>query len=172
MKKKSRARTDSLTLPRDDEAFFRASAAWDTGELRRAFRIFLGGAKQGESGCQLNLALFYDEGIGIKRNRTKALYWNRRAYRQGNAGAANNIGLMFKEEGDIKKALLWLHRALKMGDEGVGLKIAKILLKLNRPPEEVIHYLAITASGTNVTEAGCEEAERMIRRLRKMKTRR
>lgn len=78
----------------NDRRFDAASTLWDQGELRRAFRLFLSGAKAGDVSCQVNLGYFYDEGIGVKANPIRALFWYRKAYRAGCPEAACNIGII------------------------------------------------------------------------------
>src|SRR5690349_4222867 len=78
--------------PRRNELFFRADKQWDRGHLISAFRLFLAGAKAGDKDSQVNVGFFYDSGVGVHPNRKKALYWYNKAYRQGDALAAYNIG--------------------------------------------------------------------------------
>jgi TPR repeat protein len=68
--------------------------------MRSAFRLYLAGAKSGDSGCQLNVGNLYDAGTGVRRNPEAALHWYKRAYRAGSASAANNIGVLWR--GDRK----------------------------------------------------------------------
>src|SRR6185503_571423 len=75
-----------------DSLFERADKQQEEGNLRSAFRLFLTAAKGGDPSCQVNLGNFYSLGTGVKLNRTKALYWYQRAYRQGVGCAASNIG--------------------------------------------------------------------------------
>jgi TPR repeat protein len=53
--------------------FVRAGKQADNGNLKSAFRLFLAAAKAGDSSCQINLGNFYDEGTGIRRNRSAAM---------------------------------------------------------------------------------------------------
>jgi TPR repeat protein len=94
--------------------FEEANNRWEAGKLRSAFRLFLIAAKAGDQGAQLNLGNFYNDGIGVKPNRAKALYWYRRAYRQGHGEAASNIGILFRDEKRFKHALTWFERAVKL----------------------------------------------------------
>jgi hypothetical protein len=41
--------------------------------MRSAFRLYLVGAKSGDSGCQLNVGNLYDAGTGVRRNQAAAL---------------------------------------------------------------------------------------------------
>ncbi|MGH7118989.1 MAG: hypothetical protein ACREFP_08380 [Acetobacteraceae bacterium] len=60
-------------------------------------------AKLGNPSAQLNLGYTYDVGIGVRRNRAAAIYWYRRAYRQGVGIAASNIGTIFRGRGQLPR---------------------------------------------------------------------
>jgi len=150
-----------------DLLFERANKHWDEGNLRSAFRLFLAGAKAGDTGSQVNLGNFYSAGTGVKRNRTLALYWYRRAYRNGERAAANNIGIVFRDEKKLKQALAWFERAVKLRDVDANLEIAKIYLQRNEGTK-AIRYLkqVCKAEPREVTEASKEEARHLLSRLR------
>ena len=93
-------------------------------KLTSAFRLLLSGAKSGDISAQLNIGNFYSDGTGVKRNRARALYWYKRAYRRSDASAANNIGVLFRAEGQLTRALAWFERAVKLKDVDANLEIA------------------------------------------------
>lgn len=146
-----------------DDLFIRAAAQEEKGNLRSAFRLYLAAAKAGDSGWQLNLGNFYDDGIGVQRNRFAALYWYKRAYRRGCASAASNIGVMLRKEGHTKRALAWFEKAVRLGDEEVHLEIAKHFLLHENNPIKAIHHLEKVCQSNCVTEAGREEATKLLK---------
>ncbi len=150
-----------------DDLFSRADKLEDSGDLRAAFRLFLAGAKAGDRSCQLNVGNYYDDGKGIRRNRTASLYWYKRAYRRGDAAAANNIGILWRNEGKSKKALSWFRRAVKMGDDEANLEIAKYYLGKENNMRKAIPHLERVYRSNRVTEAGAEEAARLLSQARK-----
>src|SRR5580765_1544668 len=109
---------------RMEKLFLRANDHWEKGNLRAAFRLFLAAAKGGNAGSQLNVGHFYDEGIGIRANRSAALYWYKRLYRRKNAAAAANIGTIWRDQGNSKRALGWFEKAIGLGDDDANLDIA------------------------------------------------
>jgi len=142
----------------------RANKQWDEGNLRSAFRLFLAGAKAGDTGCQINLGNFYSDGTGVKRNRTLALYWYRRAYRRGQRSAANNIGIVFRDEKKLKLALAWFERAVRLRDADANLEIAKIYLQSNDRNKAIRYLRQVCKAGPrDVTEASREEAQRSLK---------
>lgn len=154
-------------MARNDQLFIRADELEDRGELKAAFRLFLAGAKAGDVSCQLNLGNYYDDAKGIRRNRKAALYWYRRAYRRGNAAAASNLGMMWRNEGKPGRALVWFKRAVKMGDDEANLEIAKHYLEKENLPRRALPHLRRVVKSNSVTEAGAEEAEALLRKLAK-----
>lgn len=144
-----------------DEAnalFSRANEQWERGQLRSAFRLFLSGAKAGDPGAELNLGYFYDTGQGVGQNRERALYWYKRAFRHGYAGAATNLGTIFRDEGQAGKALMWFRRAVKAGDADANLEIGKIYLRRRRNVGRAIPYLRKVWRSKRATEGSKEEA--------------
>jgi TPR repeat protein len=165
MIKTVKSKTDSSKVE-IDELLSRAQLQWESGELRSAFRVFLAVAKAGDVIAQLNLGYFYDVGVGIKPNRPAAIYWYKRAYRQGHGSAANNIGTIFRDKGDTKRALAWFERAVKLGDTDANLEIAKIYIRERNQVVKAIPYLKCvikTKVGLNVSLASQEEAKRLLR---------
>jgi len=124
-----------------EELFIRAAKQEESGELRSAFRLYLAAAKAGETGCQLNVGNFYDAGTGVRRNRLSAIYWYKRAYRRGNACAASNIAVMWRNENKAKRALDWFQKAVRLGDDEANLEIAKYYLNDEPNPVKAIRHL-------------------------------
>jgi len=140
----------------------RADRLQEAGKFRSAFRLFLACARAGDSGCQNNVGNFYRDGIGIRPNRERALYWYRRAYRRGLRGAASNIGVLFRDENNFALALAWFKRA---GDGDADLAIANMYLG-KKSPSKAVPYLQQAFRSHNVSEASREEAERLLKNLR------
>ncbi len=59
------------------------------GEYIYASELYLKAAKQGHVDSQFNLAVLYDIGQGVEKNRQKAMYWFRKAAEQGDKQAIN-----------------------------------------------------------------------------------
>lgn len=149
--------------------FTRANERWEQGKLRSAFRLFLSAAKAGDPGAQHDLGYFYDVGVGVKPNRAEALYWYRRADRQGYSGAAYNIGTILRDEHKARQAVKWFQQAVKLGDGDANLEIAKIYLGDRRTFKRAVEYLNRTSKSPNATQDFKEEARRMLRGLKSRK---
>jgi TPR repeat protein len=152
---------------KSEALFFRADKKWNSGDLQAAFRLFLAAAKAGDKAAQLNVGNCYDTGSGIRRNRSSALYWYKRAYRRGDASAATAIGTVWRDAGKPQRALTWFLRAVKLGDEDSNLDIAKHYLVNEKDPQAAIPYLEKVCQSDRVTEASAEEAKRLLKRAKK-----
>ena len=150
-----------------EELFVRATKQEENGDLRSAFRLYLAAAKAGETSCQVNLGNFYDAGTGVRRNRSAALYWYKRAYRRGVSCAASNIAVMWRNDKKYKQALEWFRKAVRLGDDEANLEIAKYYLRNELNPNKAIHHLKKVCQSNCVTEAGKEEATRLLRLTKK-----
>jgi TPR repeat protein len=153
-----------------EELFIRAAKQEENGQLRSAFRLYLAAAKAGDRSCQLNVGNFYDAGTGVRRNRLAALYWYKRAYRRGDSCAANNIGVMWRNDEKPKRALEWFQKAVRLGDEEANLEIAKYYLRTEPNPVKAIRHLEKVCQSDCVTEAGKEEATRLLKQTKKQST--
>ena len=95
------------------------------------------------------------------------MYWYRRACRRGDAGAAHNIGVMWRNEKKYKRALYWFQKAISLGDPESNLDIAKHYLNIEHNPKRAISHLERVCRSDWVTEAGIEEARGLLRHLKK-----
>ena len=151
--------------PKAGSLLLRAHKQWNDGKPRSAFRLILAAAKLGDPYGQQNLGYFYDVGIGVKPNRAAAMHWYMRAYRQGDCCSANNIGTIYRDEGDSTRALEWFERAVDLGDTDANLEIAKIYIREKNQVVKAARHLrrVIKAkAGMDVTIASHEEAQRLL----------
>ena len=148
-----------------NDLYRRAEEEWRRGRLRPAFRLFLAAAKAGMAPAFSTVGQFYDRGDGIKANENAALYWYRRAYRNGDYSAANNIGCIWRDRNKLGRALLWFHRAVRLGDADANLNIAKVYLRNKRDLGKATHYLNKTSKSRLATEGSREEARHLLRGL-------
>lgn len=164
---KKRKSANRGVVNQTEPLFKLANDHWEKGNLRTAFQIFLKAAKAGNAASQLNVGHFYDEGIGVRANRPAALYWFKRLYRRRkDAAAAANIGTIWRDQGNSKRALRWFEKAIGLGDEDANLDIAKLYLS-QQDIDKAIPYLEKTLKSNNITEASAEEARSLFDALTK-----
>jgi TPR repeat protein len=152
-----------------DSLFRRAEHYWSQGNVRAAFRCFLAAADAGDRSSQVNAGYFYDTGTGVRRNRSAAMYWYKRAYRRGDSSAAANIGTIWRDEKKFERALYWFRRAVELGDEDSNLEIANLYLRKEQW-REAVPYLQRACQSDWATESTKEQAKKLLgRTLRLLK---
>jgi TPR repeat protein len=122
---KRQRKTDPDGSREKKRLFKAANVAWDSGDLRQAFKLFTQAAQLGDVSSQLDLGYFFDQGLSVKKDKKKAIEWYYKAYLRGDAGAANNIGTVYRDLGDTNKMLWWFRRAAAMGDPDVILDLGR-----------------------------------------------
>jgi hypothetical protein len=149
-----------------DKWFREASASWEEGRIKEAFRLFLAAAKAGDPSSQLNVGFFYDTGLGVKKSRPQAMYWYRRAWRRGETIAATNIAIVYRDEGRLRLALRWFEKAVALGDDDAMLDMARLYAGSLANPTKARRLLRKVLASKNVTEESQEQAARLLEQLR------
>jgi len=108
---------------------------------------------------------FYDRGLGVRRNKAKALHWYMRVYRHGDPSAATSIGTIWRDSQEPRRALAWFRRAVKMGDDDANLEIAKYYLQYRRNPAKAIPFIENVSRSRSVSESSLEEAKRLLKEM-------
>ena len=95
-------------------------AAYQADDLPLAYKEFLAAAKEGHADSQFNVALMYEQGIGVGKDEKEAVVWYGKSASQGNAAAQFNLGVLY-ENGrgtkiDFAKANEWYRKASVQGD--------------------------------------------------------
>lgn len=85
----------------------------------RAVALFIKAAEKGCLSSQCNLAIHYYQGLGVKEDKSQAIYWWTQAAKQGNVIAQYNLGQRYEYgegvERSKEKALYWYDEAAKQG---------------------------------------------------------
>ena len=84
-----------------------------------AFALMAAEAEKGSAAAMLTLGQFYEQGVGIRRNYSKALEWYEKAARAGQAEGYYNLGVCYEigmgASADAAKALQNYQKAADMG---------------------------------------------------------
>lgn len=132
----------------DGTAHFEAGLkAVDANNMPLAFQEFLAAAKEGHSDSQYNVALMYEQGLGVDKNETEALSWYEKSASQGNSGAQFNLGV-FYENGigtpvDFAKANKWYRKASEQGDGLAVGNLGMLYIRGQGVPENKIAGMAL-----------------------------
>jgi len=95
-------------------------AAYESGNLPLAVQEFRESAEAGDADCQFNLALMYEQGIGVLKDEKTALGWYRKSAEQGNSNAQYNLAVLYENgrgtAADFAEANHWYRKAAVQGD--------------------------------------------------------
>lgn len=88
---------------------------------RAAARAFLRVATVPGTSADRSLGYCFDVGLGVRRNSRLAMKWYRRAWRRRDPAAATNIATIYRDRGQLARAVSWWQRAVDAGslDEAV-----------------------------------------------------
>ncbi|MGD0941034.1 MAG: hypothetical protein ABR905_15110 [Terracidiphilus sp.] len=162
--------SEKLRVAEAENTFLRAAREQDAGNLLSGFRLLLTAARLGSESAQLNLGYTYDVGIGIKQNRSAAMYWYKKAYRRGKGSglAASNIGTIYRDEHKYLQAILWFQHAVEYGDVDANLELARIYLRRPTERDKAIVCLRKVLEGVPpvmVGEDSQDEARALLRAI-------
>ena len=150
-----------------EDLFVRANREWDGGNAKRAFELFSRAAEVGHASAKNRVGYFLDHGIGVRKNAARALTWHRRAARQGDLSAYSNIATSYRDAGNIKQARAWFTKAMKRGDGGAAVDLAKLLIETKRRANEAqaLHYLKAAVKSKYISEDDRREAAQLLKEL-------
>jgi TPR repeat protein len=153
-----------------DALFDKANGEWDAGHLRRAFQLMSQAATAGHVFAQNSLGYFFDHGIGVKKNRTKALYWYRKAAKNGDDLACGNLAISYRNVGKTKEAKFWFKKALAKGDDDAAVGLAKLCLSGSpkvpqKDLERAREYLTHAAKSKHTFPDSKQEARQLLKQL-------
>ncbi len=85
-----------------------------------SLRNWIHSARKGDREAQYNLGLIYEQGLGVRRDLGKALFWYKKAAQQKHATAAYNYASMLHHgkgtSPDLRQAAYWYERAANQGN--------------------------------------------------------
>jgi TPR repeat protein len=100
--------------------FEKGIAAYEANDLPLAYKEFRASAEEGHAGSQFNVALMYEQGIGVAKDEKEAVVWYRKSALQGSAVAQFNLGVLYENgrgtKVDFAKANEWYRKASEQGD--------------------------------------------------------
>ena len=112
--------TANLAQAQENPNFQAGIAAYQSNNLPLAYKEFLAAAQAGHPDSQFNVALMYEQGIGIGKDEKEAVSWYSKAAEQGHAAAQYNLAVLYENgrgtEIDFSKANEWYRKASAQGD--------------------------------------------------------
>jgi uncharacterized protein len=152
-----------------DALFDIGDAAEEAGNYDLARHSFERGAALGSAECLSRLGYMFDVGLGVATDKALAMRLYRRAWRRGSRVAANNIAILYREQGKSRAMFRWFQKAALAGDEGAQLEMAKCYLSgagVRRNLQVALRCLSAALASNNISEAEHQEASELMGALR------
>ena len=133
----------------------------DLGQEKLAFEWTEKAAQLGLTLAKTNLGFFYAKGIGIEKNKEKALYWLNEAQLKNDSQAFFIMGILFSENNNIfenndKKAFELFKIAAEMGNGNAQYNLANWLFDgrfISKNELEAVKWYERAAIDSNISEA-------------------
>lgn len=104
-------------------------SAFEQGDYQRAYQVFFPLAQSGHADGQFFLAMLFDKGKGVPKDKLAALQWYQRAAEQGHVNAQYFLGLKYRRgdgvRRDLPQAQLWYRKAAEQGDSSAQYAVAQ-----------------------------------------------
>ena len=132
-----------------------ADAAWTKGDYRGAFAAAIEPAIRGDAHAQFLIGESYRLGRSVDPNIPQAEDWYARAARQGDIGAATELGLLLASQHMESAALPWLTLAAQHGEPRALCSLAALYFNGDgvQRDEALAYALMVRASRTGLPEA-------------------
>lgn len=159
-----------MSIKRNDPADIirRSNRLWKSGDTKEAAAVLKRAAEMGIHEVYNNLGVFYEKGIGVRRDTSKALRFYKLAITaERDTGSMMNIATLYRTAGNMNRARYWLMKAIECGYSDASVELAKMYASSARRPARplrlrIIRLLKRAIDSQNVTEEGREEARRLI----------
>lgn len=148
--------------------FDEANQAWDAGDKKRAFKLFLVAARNGEEDAFNSIGYFFDHGIGVKKDPGSAYAWYRRAAMRGNLAGCLNLGVWYRDAGNLRRSKFWFEKAYTQGDGSAAHELGKIYLsqRSSISAKRARQYLAKAVASKYIAEDERQEAKALLSKLK------
>jgi TPR repeat protein len=146
-----------------------ADTAEEAGNYDLARQSFERAASLGNADCLSRLAYMYDVGLGVQVDKSHAMRLYKQAWRRRSHVAANNIAILYREQGKHRLMFQWFMRAANSGDGDALVELAKCHLHgtgVRRSAQNAMRSLASALNSNCITEASREKARSMQEDLR------
>jgi TPR repeat protein len=154
-----------------DELYFKALDLQKEGDFVEAFDLLMQCVSLGDNGAQHDIGLAYDAGLGVEKDKAKALFWFKKAWSSTKfTGYCAAIALTYAEIGQQRRAMYWWNKAVALGDGSAALSLAKILMgtdkrKVSKRVIGLLKQAAASEEYVQITVDEKEEAEELLEKL-------
>ena len=140
--------------------------AYQAGDLPLAFKEFHSIAETGNADGQFNVALMYEQGIGVAKDEQQAIVWYKKSAQQGNSNAQFNLGVLY-ENGrgsavDFAQANKWYRKAAAQGDALAIGNLGMLYIRGDGVPVNKVAGLALLLQSATMDNSAENHAKRNI----------
>jgi len=139
---------DRVMVRRQTDSLWLAAEKFEDTDSQKRFRMLrtLLATGHDDPGIMTSVAMLYADGEGVKRSRSQALRWSRRAWRRGYSIAALNCGIDETKSSRTESAVKWFLRAIDLGDVDAPFYLAKLYLEVGCNYQEAAKLLKMRIS--------------------------
>jgi TPR repeat protein len=152
---------EAVDIPAADALLLKALKLADAGKHKAAFRLFLDGAQRGDPMAQVSVGVCFDSGEGVAKDLKQALYWYKRAWKNGaGTSACMNLASLYAGLDNRRQAVHWWRKAVALGDGDAALEFADYLTaqRARGWESEVKNLVRRAMRSPNITQYGAERA--------------
>lgn len=140
--------------------------AYQSGNVPLAVKEFRAAADEGNSDSQFNLALMYEQGIGVTKNEKEALGWYLKAAQQGNSNAQYNLAVLYENgrgcEVNFEEAHRWYRKAVTQGDGLAVGNLGMLYIRAQGVQEDKVAGLALLIMSVTMDNSPENRAKKNI----------
>jgi TPR repeat protein len=149
-------------------------AAYEANDLPLAYKEFRTSAEDGDADSQFNVALMYEQGIGVAKDQRKAVVWYRKSALQGNSAAQFNLGVLYENgrgtKVDFAKANVWYRKASVQGDALAIGNLGMLYVRGQGVKENKVAGLALLLVSATRDSSPANQAKKNISGVRGLST--
>lgn len=148
--------------------------AADANNMPLAFKNFLAASKEGHDYAQFNLAIMYEQGLGVIKNEKEAFYWYDKSALQGNSAAQFNLAVCYENglgtKVDFMKANEWYRKASVQGDGLAIGNLGMLYIRGQGVQENKVAGVALLLVSTSIDNSPENQAKNNISATRGLTT--
>lgn len=148
-----------------DDLFMLADEYSDQGNHSVAFALFLRGAENGDRHAMSRVAVMLGCGEGCAINVDQSIAWDLKAIELGSSLSVLNLGITYRQRGDLLEACRYFELALSLGETEAALELARLYSVSKQESSRVWAYLNQVITSHTVSEDSIEEAQALLRSL-------
>lgn len=128
---------------------------------RKALEWYRRSAAHGDTYAQNNLGVILSSAKANKEDRREALMWLKKAARTGNGCATNNTAIVYREDGDLRRAVYWFKKLAALGDDDALIQLGIHYYwgcGIRADHSASVRYLRKATKGKNLSDADRDDA--------------